>query len=129
MGLNIKKILAMAGGIAATVSTGGLAAPILIPQILGLASEFIPEEDAKKIAAEADLDGWERMNIVKWVETYKRLMERSVGNFKQLYRGWLKSEFIMNYADNPEDKWVDAVYEMVETAVRWQIAMGHVATG
>ena len=129
MGLNIKKVLAMAGGIAATVSTGGLAAPILIPQVLGLASELIPEEDARKIAAEVDLDGWERMNIVKWVETYKRLMGRSVGNFEQLYRGWLESEFIMNYADDPEDKWVDAVYEMIETAVRWQTAMGQTAPG
>lgn len=123
MGLNIKKVLAMAGGIAATVSTGGLAAPVLIPQVLGLVSEIIPGEDAGKIAAEADLDSWERINIVKWVETYKRLMGRSLGNFEQVYRGWLESEFIMNYADDPEDKWVDAVHEMVKTAVRWQIAV------
>ncbi len=122
MGLNIKKILALSGGIAASVATGGIAAPVLIPQILGLASELIPGEDPNKVAAKADLDSWERINIVKWVETYKRLMGRNLGNFRQVYRGWLESEFIMAYADDPEEKWVDAVHEMVETAVRWQIA-------
>ena len=55
MGLDIKKILSLAGGIAATVSTGGLAAPILIPAALNLASALIPEKDAKKIAAKQEI--------------------------------------------------------------------------
>ncbi len=122
MGLNIKKILSLAGGIAATVSTGGLAAPILIPAALNLASELIPEEDAKKIAAKGDLDNWERVMIVGWVETYKRLLSRGIGNLAQAFRGKLYSDFVMNYADDPKDEWVDSVYEMVSEAVRWQIA-------
>ena len=122
MGLNIKKILSMSGAIAASVATGGATAPILIPAALNLASELIPEKDAEKIAAKAELDTWERINIVKWVETYKRLMGRSMGNFEQVYRGWLESEFIMNYADDPKEEWVDSVHEMVSKAVRWQIA-------
>lgn len=124
MGLNIKKILSLSGGIAATVSTGGLAAPILIPQILGLASELIPGEDSKKVAEEADLDGWERIMIADWVETYKKLIGRPIGNLAQVFEGKLTSDFIMNYADMPEEDWVKAVHEMVSEAVRWQIATG-----
>lgn len=120
--LDLKKILSMSGAIAASVATGGATAPILIPAALNLASEFIPEEDAKKIAAEADLDHWERIKIAQWVETYKRLMKRGIGNLSQVFHGFLESEFIMNYADDPEPQWVDGVYEMVEKAVRWQIA-------
>ena len=122
MALNVKKILAMAGGIAATVSTGGLAAPVLIPAALNLASELIPEEDAKKIATKADLDNWERVMIVQWVETYRRLLSRGIGNLEQAFRGKLFSDFVMNYADHPRDEWVESVYEMVSEAVRWQIA-------
>lgn len=122
MGLDVKKILSLAGGIAASVATGGVSAPILIPAALGLASEFIPEKDAKKIAAKADLDNWERIMIVGWVETYKRLLSRGIGNLEQVFRGKVFSDFVMNYADSPKDEWVDSVYEMVSEAVRWQIA-------
>lgn len=122
MALDLRKILSLAGGIAATVSTGGLAAPVLIPLGLNLASEFIPEKDAKKIAAKAELDNWERIKIAQWVETYKRSMDRGIGNLPQVFQGFLKMEFIMNYADNPKDEWVESVYEMVSEAVRWQIA-------
>jgi hypothetical protein len=122
MGLNIKKILQLGGGIAATVATGGIAAPVLIGPVLNLAAELIPEKDAKKIAKEADLDNWERIMIAEWVETYKRLMSRNIGNLAQVFEGYLKSKFIMNYADNPKDEWVESVHEMVAEAVRWQIA-------
>lgn len=124
MGLNIKKILALSGGIAATVSTGGILAPVLIPQVLGLAAELIPGEDPEKIAKEADLDGWERIMIATWVETYKRFMSHpmSAETRERTFRGKLTADFIMNYADMPEDRWIEAVHEMVATAVRWQIA-------
>lgn len=124
MGLNFKKILALAGGIAATVSTGGIAAPVLIPAVLNLASELIPEEDAEKIAKEAELDNWERIMIVEWVETFKRFMTRPMSQEtrKRTFEGKLTSDFIMNYADMPEEKWVKGVHEMVAEAVRWQIA-------
>lgn len=122
MGLNVKKILSMSGAIAASVATGGATAPILIPAALNLASEFIPEKDAKKIAAKAELDHWERIKIAQWVETYKRLMDRGIGNLSQVFQGFLKSEFIMNYADDPKEEWIESVHEMVSEAVRWQIA-------
>ncbi len=124
MKLDVKKILALVGGIAATVSTGGFAAPILIPQILAIASEFIPDEDIKKIAAKADLDKWEIIMITEWVETYRRFMDRpmSVATRSRTFEGKLRSDFIMNYADMPKDEWVTAVHEMVSTAVRWRIA-------
>ena len=124
MGLNIKKIFALGGGIAATVATGGLAAPLLIPKVIGLVSELIPEEDANKIAEEADLDGWERRMIVDWVETYKRFMDRPMSSETRTrtFEGKLRSDFIMNYADMPQDNWIIAVHGMVAEAVRWQIA-------
>lgn len=123
MGLNVKKVLAFAGGIAATVSTGGFSAPILIPQILSGVSDILPEgKTSEQVAAEAELDHWERIKIAQWVETYRRLMDRSVGNLAQVFQGFLKSEFIMNYADDPKDEWVEGVHQMVSEAVRWQMA-------
>ncbi len=124
MGLDIKKILSLAGGIAATVATGGIAAPVLIPAVLNLASELIPEEDAEKIAKQAELDNWERIMIMEWVETYKRFMTRpmSVETRQSTFEGKLRSDFIMSYADMPKDEWIDGVYKMVAEAVRWQIA-------
>ena len=124
MGLDIKKILSLAGGIAATVATGGVAAPVLIPQVLNIASELIPQKDAEKIAKKAELDNWERIMIVEWVETYKRFMTRpmSTKTRKRTFEGKLRSDFIMNYADMPKDKWVQGINEMVAEAVRWQIA-------
>lgn len=124
MGLDIKKILQLSGGIAATVATGGIAAPVLIPSVLNLAAEFIPEKDAEEIAKEAALDNWERIMIVEWVETYKRLLSRPIGNLPQVFKGKLFSDFVMNYADHPEEKWIDGIYDMVSEAVRWQIATG-----
>ena len=123
MGLDFKKILALGGGIAATVATGGLGVGLIAPA-LGLASEFVPGEDAEKIAAEAELDGWERVMIVGWVETYKRLMSVSMNDEirQRTLEGKLRSDFIMNYADMPDEKWVVAVHEMLEIAVRGMLA-------
>ena len=123
MGLNFKKILALSGGIAATVATSGLGIGLLAPA-LGLASEFVPGEDAEKIAKEAELDGWERVMIVQWVETYKRLMVAPMNPEirQRTLEGKLRSDFIMNYADMPDEKWVSAVHEMLEAAVRGMIA-------
>jgi hypothetical protein len=123
MALNFKKILALSGGIAATVATGGVGIALLAPA-LGLASEFIPGEDAEKIAAEADLDGWERVMILGWVETYKRFMgtPMSPEMRERTFEGKLRSDFIMNYADMPDDKWIDAVHQMISVAVSGMIA-------
>lgn len=133
MGLNLKKILALSGGIAASVSTGGLAAPILIPAVLNLASEFAPDGQtdpaelqrrAEEAAREADLQGWERIKIVEWIEGYKTALDRGTGNLAQVFKGRLFFDFVTNYADPPEDDWLDAVHEMVAEAVRWKIANG-----
>ena len=126
MGLNFKKILQLSGGIAATVATGGAAAPVLVPQVLNLASEFVPEEDPVKIAAEAELDVWEREMIKDWVDMYVTLMDRPMKPKirARTMEGKLRSDFIMKYADMPDDDWVDAVHEMLSVAV-----IGAMATG
>ncbi len=125
MGLNIRKIFSIAGGIAATVSTTGLAAPILIPQILSGVADLLPEgETAEEIAEEAELDNWERARISDWVEHYKVLTTRSLGNLPQVFEGYLYAEFAFNYADEPEDNWLEGVHEMIANGVRWQIANG-----
>lgn len=131
MALNLKKILSLSGGIAATVMTGGATAPVLIPQALGLAAEFFPGEDpteakrkAEALAKKAELDGWERVMIVQWVELWKRLLSRpmSAETRSRTFEGRVASDFILNYADDPKDEWVTSIREMVEKAVRWQIA-------
>lgn len=135
MGLNVRKIFSIAGGIAATVSTGGLAAPILIPQILSGLADLLPEgETAEEIAGKAELDNWERARISDWVEHYKVLTARPlgdlaqarprIGNLAQVFEGYLYAEFAFNYADEPEDDWLVGVHEMIANGVRWQIANG-----
>lgn len=133
MGLNLKKILALSGGIAATVSTGGLAAPVLIPSVLNLASEFAPdgetspeelERRAREEAEKQDLDAWEKIKIQEWLVRYREAMERGTGNLAQAFKGSLYFEFVGKYADPAPDDWLEAVHEMVSEAVRWQIANG-----
>ena len=86
----------------------------------------MPGEDAEKIAAEADLDGWERIMLIEWIETFKRLnaapMDPEIR--KRTLEGKLRSDFIMAYADMPDEKWVRAVHEMLEAAVSGAIAAG-----
>ncbi len=125
MGLDIRKIFSIAGGIAATVSTGGLAFPILIPQILSGVASLLPEgETAEAIAEKAELDNWERTKISEWVEHYKVLTTRSLGNLPQVFVGYLYAEFAFNYADEPEEDWLEGVHEMIANGVRWQVANG-----
>lgn len=125
MGLNVRKLFSIAGGIAATVSTGGLAAPILIPQILSGVADLLPEgETAEQIAEEAELDNWERARIADWVEHYKVLTKRPLGNLTQVFEGYLYAEFAFNYADVPEENWLEGIHEMIANGVRWQVANG-----
>lgn len=126
MGVDIRKILSLSGGIAATVATGGATAPLLVPKLLHLASEFVPQKDAEKIARKAELDEWERAMVADWVKYYAKLLDipMSKETKRRTFRGRLYSDFVIAYADVPKEEWMDVVEDMVAEAVRWRIASG-----
>lgn len=116
--VNVRKILELGGGIAAAVATGG-AAPVLVPQLLKLGAEFIPQEDPKEVARKAQLDEWERQMIAEWVGIYRELMTIPMKPKvrENTMEGRLRSDFIMKYVDMPEDEWVEGLHEMLRVAV------------
>ena len=117
--VDVRKILELGGGIAATVATGGAAAPVLVPQLLKLGAEFIPKEDPQKIAEKAELDEWERQMIAEWVDIYRKLMTIPMKPRvrENTMEGKLRSDFILQYVDPPEDDWVEGLHEMLRVAV------------
>ena len=119
MGLNIKKILAIGGGIAATVATGGISTA-LIPAVFGIASELAPDGTDK----DAALDDWERAMILEWVDMYRHFMniEMSPESKQRTTMGKLRSDFIMKYADMPKERWVEYTHSMLVMAVKGDLA-------
>lgn len=125
MGLNAKKILGLGAEVALAVGTGGISLAT-VPAMMSLAAEFIPGEDPDVVAKKEKLDDWERDMIRDWVSKYRQLMDIPMKpDIKtRTMKDRLRSDFILSYADMPEEKWVDGVYEMIETAVRGALASG-----
>lgn len=127
MALNPKKIAQLVGGIVANVAIPG--APLWLSPAAGLVAELLPDgkpskADLEKLERAEELDGWERVMISRWVERWRRMLARPInaGERERRFEGSLYADFVDNYADEPEDKWIEIVSRMVRKSVEHRIA-------
>jgi len=120
MGVSVKDVLKLSGGIATAAISGGTV-PAIVAGIAG-ASKLIGEDEQEPPEERA----WRVGRIQKWMGIVADLMQKPMNNEvkAQLVRNKIASDWFEHYGERAKESWVNKMHEDVVIAVKTNMALG-----